>query len=194
MKTDVVIVSNEGDGKENALLQAEKAAAYRELTKKQALHLRLLTEEMLGMMESIASLTEGKFWIEDEDVTGELWLHMKTDSFVDFDRREKLLSVSTSGKNEAARGFMGKIRTFFDPVCGLPLFFDASPDTADITTAFSLTSYRQLVKAEMNENDAAAEAWDELETSVVTHLADDVKVSIQGPGVELFILKNTNKA
>ena len=31
--------------------------------------------------------------------------------------------------------------------------------------------------------------WDELEKSVVTHVADDIKVSIRGQQVEMTILK-----
>ena len=42
-------------------MQAEKLAAYKELDGKPALHLRLLTEEMMGMMRSIAGEAEGEF-------------------------------------------------------------------------------------------------------------------------------------
>ena len=59
---------------EAALAQAEKVAAYKGLTGKNALHLRLLAEEMMGMMRSITGETEGKFWIEDE--SGEFRLHL----------------------------------------------------------------------------------------------------------------------
>ena len=41
--------------------QAEKVAAYKGLSPKGALHLRLLTEEMMGMMRSITGEKEGKF-------------------------------------------------------------------------------------------------------------------------------------
>jgi hypothetical protein len=47
-----------------------------------------------------------------------------------------------------------------------------------------------MVKHNLDENMAgAAEAWDELEKSVVSNLADDVKVSINGRNVEMVILK-----
>jgi len=36
---------------------------------------------------------------------------------------------------------------------------------------------------------AAKEAWDELEKSVVTHVADDIRVSIRNGNVEMVILK-----
>ena len=37
--------------------------------------------------------------------------------------------------------------------------------------------------------EAARQAWDELEKSVVAHVADDVKVSIRGSVVEMTIFK-----
>ena len=67
MKTDVITVSAKGQRMGAALEQVEKVAAYKELSQKDALHLRLLTEEMMGMMRSITGEPEGQFWIEDED-------------------------------------------------------------------------------------------------------------------------------
>ena len=63
MKTDIMIVSNSGARMEEALNQVSKVAAYKGLSAKNALHLRLLAEEMLGMMRSIAGEADGEFWI-----------------------------------------------------------------------------------------------------------------------------------
>ena len=42
----------------------------------------------------------------------------------------------------------------------------------------------------MEKGDAAAkDAWDELEKSVVKHVADDIKVSIRGREAEMIIMK-----
>ena len=62
MKTDTILVSSRGREMETALKQAEKAAAYKGLGTKSALQLRLLTEEMMGLMRSITGETEGAFW------------------------------------------------------------------------------------------------------------------------------------
>ena len=67
MKTDVIRVTNAEGGVRAALNQVEKVAAYKGLSGKSALHLRLLTEEMMGMMRSITGEVEGKYWIEEED-------------------------------------------------------------------------------------------------------------------------------
>ena len=50
MKTDVVTLSKTGEGRKEALEQAENAAALAGLTGKNALHIRLLAEEMLGVV------------------------------------------------------------------------------------------------------------------------------------------------
>ena len=69
MKTDVISVSSRGSRMESALLQADQVAAYKGLSAKDALHLRLLAEEALGLMRSITGETDGLFWIEDRAIT-----------------------------------------------------------------------------------------------------------------------------
>ena len=71
MKTDVISVFGRGNRAEAALEQADKVVAYKGLTGKNALHLRLLTEEMTGLMRSVTGATEGQFWIEDHEVVNE---------------------------------------------------------------------------------------------------------------------------
>ena len=96
MKTDVIVISNDGENMEEALAQAEKVACYKELPSRNAMHLRLLTEEMLGMMRSITGERKGAFWIEDHD--GMYELHLQVETPMDFDKQERLLAASTSGK------------------------------------------------------------------------------------------------
>ena len=59
MKTDKITVTNAGQGMAEAVDQAAAAAAYRGLTGKEKVHLRLLAEEMLGMLRQIAD--RGRF-------------------------------------------------------------------------------------------------------------------------------------
>ena len=103
MITDKIVVSSKGNQMESALRQAEKVAAYKELGEKQTMHLRLLTEEMMGMMRSITGETRGVFWIED-DGDDTYQLHLKVDTRMDSEKRDQLLAASTSGKNESAKG------------------------------------------------------------------------------------------
>jgi hypothetical protein len=198
MKTDIISVSSSGRQMETALKQVEKVAAYKELGHKQALHLRLLAEEMMGMMRSITGEKEGEFWIEDED--GVYRLHLRVTTPMNSDKREKLLSVSSTGKNESAKGLMGRLRDFFDQSVDddvasitsplvMPDMFEQTSMTS-LDWEWSMIKYVDVLSAKVKEDDPAAkEAWDELEKSVVAHVADDVKVSIKGRTVEMTIIK-----
>ena len=192
MKTDVIVISSEGSNMEAALSQIEKVTAYKELPKKDALSLRLLTEEMMAMMRAITGNVNGEFWVEDQDNVYEL--HLRVNSLIDEKRREQLLSVSTSGKNEASRGFMGKIRSFFEPTSSLPVFKTGfigggSPQMYG-SYAWSMEDYRDQLRQYREQNQAShQEEWDEMEMSVVAKVADDVKVSIRGRVVEMTIIK-----
>ena len=198
MKTDVITVSSRGRQMEKALEQADKVAAYKGLPAKDALHLRLLTEEMMGMMRSITGEKEGTFWIEDQD--GEYQLHLKVRAMLTSEEREQLLAVSSSGKNESAKGLMGRLRDFFDWGSDADLSAYSSPlllpDAFEQSSSpmldweWSMSRYERALSSQMEQgNQTVKEAWDELEKSVVSHVADDVKVSIRSGTVEMIILK-----
>ena len=198
MKTDVIVVSSRGGRMEKALAQADKVAAYKELSAKGALQLRLLTEEMMGMMRAITGETEGEFWIEDTD--GTYALHLRVKTRMNSEKRESLLSASKSGKNESARGLMGRLKDFFDremdediTSIGSPLVLPEMYEHNSMSTLsweWSMNSYqRELDSLRQKQDKNAEELWDELEKSVVTHVADDVQVSIRGQQAEMTILK-----
>ena len=211
MKTDKISVSSQGARMGAALEQADKVAAYKGLSMKDALHLRLLTEEMMGLMRSITGEREGIFWIEDED--GEYRLHLQVRTLLNSEEREQLLAVSSSGRNESAKGLMGRNRvislfeTFNLP---LPADFDWGsdedlatytsplllPDAFEYTSSpsldweWSMARYENALSTQMEQGDQnVREAWDELEKSVVSHVADEVKVSIRSGTVEMIIYK-----
>lgn len=192
MKTDVIVVTNEERGMEAALNQVDKIAEYKELSGKNALHLRLLAEEMMAMMRSITGKAEGEFWMEDKD--GVYELHLKVQKLMDSRQREQLIASSTSGRNEATRGFMGKIRALFDMPSDVPVFQGSFlPGIAPQTQGdllWSMEDYRLQLQQYRDQNrEDAREAWDELEKSVVAHVADDVKVSVRGREAEMTIIK-----
>lgn len=195
MKTDVIVISSRGNQIEAVLDQVEKVSAYKKLSSKNALHLRLLAEEMMGMMRSLTGETEGEFWIEDEKAVYQL--HLKVQTIMDPDKREQLLAASTSGKNESAKGLMGRLRDFFDRGTDggyvsslvLPSMYEHST-TPLLDWEWSMLEYQKELSIQVETNESGAkEAWDELEKSVVAHVADDVKVSIRGRDVEMIIYK-----
>ncbi len=198
MKTDVILVSAKGAQMEKALAQVDKVADYKDLSPKNKLHLRLLTEEMMGMMRSLTGESEGSFWIEDSDSVYRL--HLEVVTSMDSSKREQLLAASSSGKNESARGLMGRLRDFFDrgadediaAISG-PMMMQGMYDyssTPSLDWEWSMLRYEEALSAQVRENRTEAkEAWDELEKSVVAHVADDIKVSIRGRRVEMIIEK-----
>ena len=143
-----------------------------------ALHLRLLTEEMMGMMRSIAGDVEGKYWIEDEkDV---FQLHLKVNTSMTEEKREKLIAASTSGQNEASKGFLGKLREIYEAAMSVG---------ADVDRYYN-ESGSQSQAADITDTVIAEPKWDRLERSVLLSLADDVKIGIRRHLVELTVVKD----
>ena len=204
MITDKITVSA-GHGTLNAAIeQADKVALYKDLNAQQSMRLRLLAEEMTGLMNAVVGKREGVFWIENNDDMYEL--HFKTNAMLGDEKRQQLLSASTTGKNEAARGLIGKIVDFFTytedgdtPVFHTPLMLSGMSGsyhdyewTSEYYYEWSLGQYRQEVddaNQQASPTAEAKEAWDELEKSVIAHIADDVKVFIRGRQVEMTIYK-----
>jgi hypothetical protein len=54
---------------------------------------------------------------------------------------------------------------------------------------WSLDTYKGSVESSIDKDEAAKEAWDELEKSIIASIADDVKVGVSGNTVELVIEK-----
>ena len=191
MKTDVITISSEGSNMEAALAQIDKLSVYKGLSHKDTMTLQLLTEEVLAMMRAITGNVNGEFWVEEQDGVYELHLLVRT--LVDEKIRRQLLAASSSGKNEATRGFMGKIRSFFEPSPEVPMFsagFAGGAPQMYESYTWSMEDYRdQLRQRHELDQRSSQEEWDELERSVVAKLADDVKVSIRGRNVEMILIK-----
>jgi len=200
MRTDIIEVSSWDDRIGTVLSHVEKMAVYKELPPKQTMHLRLLAEEMMSMMRSITRGMHGEFWIEDEDQVYELHLRVRT--IMDSEKREQLLSAASSGKNESARGLMGRLRDFFDRGADADVNAYTSPlmlggmyedsSTPALNWDWSLERYVEAYRNDHHVTEEQKEAWDELEKSVVARVADDVRVSIRGGTVEMVIVKKMN--
>ncbi|MBR3299636.1 MAG: hypothetical protein IKI64_10640 [Clostridia bacterium] len=205
MRSDRITVTNKGDGFSEALAQVEKVAAYKELGEKNRLHLRLLTEEMMGMMRALTGDREAVFWLEDNDDSGAFELHLLSKTRMNAALRSSLLEVSSSGRNSAARGVTGKLRDLFERMMEpaaeggdfeLITLMDHSFANAEFgmlpmsgAEQWSLRSY----KAAAEDGKTPKEAWDELEKSVVAKLADDVQIGISGSSVEMTIIKKFDR-
>ena len=200
MKTELISITPAGAGKDKALELTEKTGAFCGLDHKSALRLRLLSEELIELMRTFTGELKGDFWLEAKDSTVEV--HLKTEIPMDQQTKKELLSVSSTGKNAAAKGFMGKIRDMISTAT-LP----EDPETKAMTEqalglmalgcqagsysgsySWSMSSY--VTSIEKAEEIQAQEAKDELEKSIVANLADDVTVHIVNSDVEITIYKS----
>ncbi len=194
MRTDIIHVTSTGTGMEEALAQAELVAAYRHYSAKSALQLRLLSEEMLGLMQAMTGSRDADYWIDAEKDACKLHLSMPV--IMNADMRQRLLSLSSRGKNAAARGVMGKIRSLLERMTE-PVSSDFAVDYAaglNIPGGVSANQMGPLwsfnrYKASLGEK-KPTEEWDELEKSVVGKLADEAEIAIADNTVELIISKS----
>ena len=203
MKTENAIILSSGEGRDQALELTEKAGNYCGLDNKSILRLRLLSEELIELIRSLATNIQGSFWLETNDKNVEI--HLKTSIPMDLQTRKELLAISSSGKNSAAKGLIGKIREMI-ATATLP----DDPETKQMTEqalgllslgyqagsygggaySWSMSTYvSQIEKADFNVEETK-EAKDELEKSIVANLADDIKVNIKNSDVEVTSLKS----
>ena len=207
MKSNICKLNKDLTCLEAVLAEVEKVTTYNALEDKKALRIRLLAEELCGMLPGLVENFSGEFWAENDGDAYELHVELKADD-MSIDLRDELISVSKSGKNAAAKGIMGKIRAVAetmllaasDPTLqalpagefydyhGYNIGFGYIDPTIAVETGYiyswSLYNYKAAVEA--NEEDAYAE----LERSIVAKLADDIIVGVRGKNVEIVVKKS----
>lgn len=202
MVTNKIYVNNQGAGRNDVLSEMDRFSDYLELSHKSKLHIRLLTEELLGMVAEIGGDFDAEFWAENEGDVCRLFLEAEL-SKMSLEKREALIGVSTSGRNAAETGFMSKLKSIFELYwlgCKYGIEnsggFDYSPYLGVSGSSLSapiapvdwrLADYRGEI-AQKKDSERVAE-WDELEKSIVANIADDISVSVKGETVEFVITK-----
>ncbi len=205
MKSNVCKLNKDLTCLKAVLDEVEKVTAYNGLEEKKALRLRLLAEELCGMLPGLVENFSGNFWAENDGETYELHVELKAED-MNIDLRDELISISKSGKNAAAKGVMGKIRAVaetmllaaFDPTLPIPEgeFYDGhgfnmgfgyvdTTISCETGYIYSWSLYNYKIAVEENEKDAYAE----LERSIVAKLADDIIVGVRGKNVEIVVKK-----
>ena len=207
MKSNICKLNKDLTCLEAVLAEVEKVTTYNGLDNKKALRLRLLTEELCGMLPGLTQNFSGEFWAENNGNDYELHVELKADD-MNLDLRDELISVSKSGKNAAAKGIMGKIRAVAetmllaasDPTLPPPLSEGEYNDYHGFNMSFgyidpsiscgtgyiylwSLCNYKTAVEEKEDE-------YAELERSIVAKLADDIIVGVRGNNVEIVVKKS----
>ena len=200
MSREIRIVSG-GDDIDEVLREASLFSEMMHFSKKDALRVRLLTEETISMLRTLTKEREVKLsFIARED--GCL-IRMESDPIImDKAMKKDILSVSSTGKNTAVKGIMGKVRdvlenAFMMPemdsyaaytspsMMGMPV--DAASAQIMDSVYWTLVDYRGKVEAE-EDSPEKKEQWDELEKSIVSNIADDVQVGVKGGHVVMNIV------
>ncbi len=167
------------------------------ITGKEYYHLGLLTEETLSMANQILHVYDGELWIEGSADGYEIIL-------------EAAVHENDGGKAVPAaspEGFMAKIAEMmncsymFENIAEMPEnLADMLPDYMSYgiqeekeahawAGRWSLSAYRNRLRNRQGENPKAEPALNELEKSIVAHLADDVTIGIHGHRIRLVISK-----
>ena len=203
MKSETVRINNK-ENMDAALVAADDFIKRLTLEKKQALRLRLIVEETLGMLGAMVGTYNAKFYLEGDEKECSLFVQATTD--MDLDKKKELLSISSSGKNASIKGFMSKIGDMIengflhlDGSSSLQTAYGGSmlgygyadPGTMnaisgmDAELIWTLEAYRQHLPKHEGE-----EETEELEKSIVANLASNIIVGVKKDNVTLRIIKS----
>ena len=196
MRSNVCKIEKGTRDLEAILLESERVAKYNGLSHKQTLQLRLLCEEIDGMLPNIIDDFDGELWIDFENSVCNINVSIYIPDF-NAEKKEELIDIAKNKKNSAAVGIVGKIRDAIENVMldeermemlalsagssGLGIGYS---DVVNYDYLWRLDEYRSSVKKEEQ-----SEAWDELEKSVIASAADDVIVGVKGRKADIIIVK-----
>jgi len=187
------------------LKEAESFASRLGLSQKEERRFRLLVEETTEMLRTITGdhIINVSFIENDDNLT----IHLETDTLMNLEMHDKLMSISKSGKNESAKGILGKIREAFELAAMLPnsdttdswvlygspaMIMGVPEDSSSFsmmdTMYWSLSSYKDNLEGDSSAS--KQDSWDELEKSIVANLASDVRIGISDSHVVMDVIRN----
>lgn len=206
MVSDKFIVNSDAGRMAAARYATENFAWHAGLDKHSLLRLDLLVEETLGMVKAMVDDFYGRIWFSGD--TDACEIHLEVTANMDSERREELLSVSSTGRNAAAKGFMGmlgdvisgalhNIGRAVDTAYGGSAVSGSviapaglgTPDMYDLTPVWTLEQYKANLEKGRLESDALEQAKEDLEKSIVANLADNIVVGVKGDRIEMVIEK-----
>lgn len=206
MKSDVFLINSDAGRIAAARYATENFAWHAKLDKRSALRLDLLVEETLGMMRVMVDDFYGRLWFVGDDKACEI--HLEATANIDSDKKQELLSMSSSGRNASAKGFMamlgdvisgalhnigGAMNEAYGPnavaLGYVPQAGMGTPSVYDMTPLWTLEQYKTSLEQGKLSDDALENAKNDLEKSIVANLADDIVVGVKGDRIELVITK-----
>ncbi len=185
----------------DALAKVDEEIRKQGYARRDAMHLRLLAEETLGMLKAMAGNYTALIWTERNADEASINISAMTEG-INYDTKRELLAVSTSGKNASSKGFMGRIGEFIENSilnreealdvereygAGFLSYDSDEEKPSDLMVAWSLAEYRKSLRETGAEAGNGEEARDILEKSIVASLAKDVVVGVKKDKVDMTI-------
>ncbi|MDO4187651.1 MAG: mechanosensitive ion channel [Lachnospiraceae bacterium] len=191
-----------------AVSEAERYAISENLDNGMKLRIRLLSEELLSLVGGIPEMKSGVFFVEREGSDYEICFD--ADGKINRKTRDSLVGVSSTNTNEAYVGVSGMIIRAIDSMLlmssndkkGYNKAFmntmEQSIGKADDDYRWSYNIYKEkeqesLAVIEMDsqadiENQNSSIEKDDIVKSVLTNLADDIRISVRTNHVSIRIL------
>lgn len=169
-RTDTITIHPGSEDIKEVLDVARIFAARQRLDEDARNRLSLMTEELVGLAGEIAEDAKAKFWIEGSGI--KYRIHLNFNASIGSEERARLVSLSSSGKNDAGTSLPGKL--WEKVVTGLR--------TTD-STAIGSGDYEWS----LHDNEPTAAQIGE---SILMAMADDIKVSVTKEHVEITVIKS----
>ena len=168
-RTNTLRLFDGGKTVEDAINTVQAYAKKQRLDDHSTRQLELLAEESIGIIRNMFSNTITNFWVEGSGITYRI--HLSFAEQMGSEEYQKLLNLSSSGKNEAIKGFAAHI-------------WEAVLKGLDVTMGESTVKkdYEWSIKDDKLDED-------ELSESILAAMASDIKVSVTREKVELVVIK-----
>lgn len=206
LATDYMFIDSSKMEEDKIAERAEELIGDLDLKKKDKLHMKLLFEETIGMLQAMVGEYHVALYMERYKNEACIKLTAKTE--MDADKKKSLIEVSKQHQNMFVKGFMDKVREViengllnYDNVMKLEQQYGLNmvgygsmgvysniDGLSDSGLMWSLEEYRQALQDASEGDEGASQAWDELEKSIVASLAKDVLVGVQGNRVDMTLV------
>ncbi|MCL2078270.1 MAG: hypothetical protein FWH17_00340 [Oscillospiraceae bacterium] len=193
MKSDIY---TEKQKIETILTEMDRIGQFCKLSTVSASRLRLVAEEMLSLTARLFDDLKYEFYVESDE--NRFTLCLTAETVVNQSKKEKMLSLSTSGKNKATQGFFGKISGIFESLLTdsgeferiyIPYYDRMVYENIGLMPYFSLTTYRdELNAASLASTKTDKEEWDGLEKSIIETLAKEVIIGARNKKAEMIVI------
>ncbi|MBO4267484.1 MAG: mechanosensitive ion channel [Lachnospiraceae bacterium] len=150
----------------------ERFGSRLKLSPKNIMQLQLISEELIGIVRNIIEDAKATFWIEGTGLMCRIHLHMPVS--VESAEYQKLIALSTSGRNEAVQNLSGKI---WQMTMNGILQKKDNEEKKGRSFTWSLREYESTGDTSL------------LGESILSSVANDVQVKVTRKSVELIVLK-----